>query len=124
LFTDVILFLLSGCNNTDSFVELIKGPFNTHLYKAEVSRTDIICVYQKDGNITKTILTEKNILLKNDNENIEELTKYAEATNQIFTSEQFPTDGYKFTFKLTDESFTWEMTYDYTKMDIKKEVTN
>jgi|GEM_PF-2699689 len=120
----IILFVFGCADKYDASVVLQTDAFNTNIQTAEIIRNDTLYVYSEDGYVTKTILVEENILKKSNHDDTKELNKYAELTDETFNSDIFPTEGYWFTSKLTDDSFTWEMIYDYTKINIKEALEN
>ena len=116
-----IVLLLAGCSQNDESLTIgKKAPFKTYVDESEVTQTDTVYLYHKDGYVTKTDYVTECVL--KDGGDYEGLKSAADYANLSFNQERFQIKGFRFLTKLTDTSYSTIITFDYTQMNIKEEL--
>lgn len=110
--------MLTSCNTNDYSITICKKePIATFANESETILTIEILVYHQDGLVKKTEMVEEAILK---NGNMRDLELYSAGVEETFNNEVFSINGFNYSAELTDTSFIFTTTYDYTKIDIKQ----
>ena len=121
----LITITLSGCNSSSESLAVFKmEPFTIYFNDTEITRTLTLDVYYKDGYVTRTEMTEVNTVIDGNEFIMSELKKNTNLSVEAFSSEVFKMKGFNFSCEFADSSYTFITTYDYSKINIKKELDN
>lgn len=120
-----MITMISGCKtNNESLTVFKMESFNVPFNETEITRSITLNVYHKDGYVNKTDMVEVNTVVNANSDDMNELKTCTMATDMAFDSDMFKVNGFEHSIEFADTSYTLKTTYDYSKINIKKEIEN
>ncbi|MTI70576.1 MAG: hypothetical protein FH751_10040 [Firmicutes bacterium] len=118
----ILLLFLSSCTSSKETCSTFNyESFETQILDSTAFRTYKVNVYHNNGFVTKVKSIENYILVEGSIDDF----KFSSEVNKItFSDERFNYDGFEYSDEITDSSFEFIMTFDYTKLDLKEITEN
>lgn len=118
----ILILLLASCTlNKETCSTFHYESFETQVLDSTAFRTYRVNVYHNNGFVSKIESIENYTLVEG---SIDDLKASSETNKITFSDERFNYDGFEYWDKITDSSFEFIVTFDYTKLELKEIIEN